>query len=799
MSGRGCDTGARRGTRIGLGARRAPLDSMRSTSILSPLAALLAACGGGDVATDPVGRLDRPALYAIGDAEVPRERVDRLPVPDGLGKWQLTGRTARTPVGSDGERRILLEAGADPALLTVPVRLLATELDFVRVSGVFPGEYRVTLQLGGEGIEPFRPPTLGTRNDASEQTLVFDLSKVSGRPMKFTQLDLLVDGPARPVELSAIEAVDAPDGVYLAQPDAPGEMIDLDDGVGRSANGLTTLVPVGCRFLVEDERDRLAFSVALAPRMRPWGGKPRVRVTVAGPGGGTATETLSLEGDRSERARWHDGTIALDDFVGQEVEATFEYLCDAAQPGAVALAEVQVWRPRLDPPTVLYVSSDTHRADHVNAARLGVEIDTPALDALAETGLFFENCWTTTNVTSPSHVAMMTGVHPRDTRLVTNIDRLAPQALTLAEVYRDAGWGTLAAVSVRHLGPRGTDLGQGFDRMLAPTSEPWDAEVPVDQLLDWMEENEGKPLFLFLHFFDAHHPYAPPPAFDRRYYPKDKDPSDMSLPPIDARPGSMPMDMLAGNLRDLEYPKAQYRAEVSYLDSQLARIFAVPRVEAGLIAVTADHGEVLVKNGTYFNHGELYPDTLHVPLVLGGGALPEDVRGQRVGARVAQLDLPRTLLDLSGLGAVDFPGRILLNALGSDPNAAGEHFALAAHGNSASLAEGRWFLLLHLRNHQGTHPQPRTQHQVELFDLELDPECLVDVSAENADVVDDLRTRLVAWLLDSAPTSLSTKRVASAAELATLRELGYSTDAAVIEEEPWYAPEKGPEKGPEKE
>lgn len=766
---------------------------MRSSSIFPPLAALLpallAGCGGGEVVTDPVGRLDRPALVALVDADVPRERVDRLPVPDGLGKWQLTGREASTPAGPDGDRTIRIAAGAEPALLQVPVRLPATELDLVRVVGLFPGEFRVTLQLGGEDVEPFRPPSLGTRNEEGEQTLDFDLSKVSGRPVKFTRLDLHVDGPARPVELRAIEVVDTPDGVFLSRPGEEPGMIDLDDGQGRSATGVTTAVPVGCRFVVEDERDRLAFSVALAPRMRPWGGEPRVRATVTGPDGDAVTETVTLEGDRRERTRWHAGSIALDDFVGQEVEASFEYLCDAAQAGAVALAEVQVWRPRVDPPTVLFVSSDTHRADHVNAARLGVEIDTPALDALAETGLFFENCWTTTNVTSPSHVAMMTGVHPRDTRLVTNIDRLAPRAETLAEVYRDAGWGTLAAVSVRHLGPRGTDLGQGFDRMLAPTSQPWDAEVPVDQLLEWMEDCAGKPLFLFLHFFDAHHPYAPPPEFDRRYYPKDKDPADMSLPPIDAAPGSMPLDMLAGNLRDLEYPKAQYRAEVAYLDSQLARIFAVPRVAKGLVAVTADHGEVLVKNGTYFNHGELYPDTLHVPLVLGGEALPADLRGVRVGARVAQLDLPRTLLDLSGLGAVDFPGRNLLDALDADPGAAGAHFALSAHGSSASLAEGRWFLLLHLRDHKGTHPVPRTRHQVELFDLATDPECLVDVSAENPDVVEDLRARLVEWLLDSASSSLSTKRVASADELAALQELGYSTDAAVIEEDPWYEPE----------
>lgn len=761
----------------------------------------LVACGGDPPHADDAGRLLRPELHPLTDAPMPSEIVDRLPVPEGLGKWTLTGREATTPVGSDGARIVAGAPGDEPAFLSVPGRFPIETTDLVRVRGVFPGQYRLTLQMSGPQGDPFRPPTIETRNDPGEQTLEFSLDKLLGRGGWFETLDLLLDGSSDAFEVRAIELVDAPEGLFLPRPGDPPDMLDLDNGRGRSGNGLTRDVPIVTRFPVEAAGDRLTFAVALAPRMRPWNGSPRVQVAIGPVGEPPRTRTIELEAERKTPLEWHESAIDLADWVGREVEARFEYLCESPQAGAAILAEVQVGRPRLDPPTVVLVSSDTHRADHVHASGSGVVLETPTLDGLAGRGVLFEQCWSSTNVTSPSHVAILTGVHPRDTRLVTNIDRLSPLARTAAEAFRDAGWATIAAVSVRHLGPRGTNLGQGFDRMLAPTSEPWPAQVPVDQLLEWIDEEQGKPLFVFLHLFDAHHPYEPPAEYDRRYYPADRDPYDPAQPAVEAQPGCMPMDFLQKGLRDLEYPRAQYRAEVSYLDAQLGRLFAVPRVDAGLIAVTADHGEILEKRGSYFNHGELYPDTLHVPLIVSGGALAKDLRGRRVKARVNQLDLGRTLLDLAGLGSVEFPGDNLLRALDEPVDAAPAHFSLSANGNSASIADGDWFLVLHLRKHKSTMPGDYEHDAVELFDLAHDPECLTDVHAENADVVEGLRGRLIEWL-DAAPaTSLSMKRVASQAELQQLQELGYATDAEVVGLEPWYeaAPRgKGADNGSER-
>jgi arylsulfatase A-like enzyme len=347
-------------------------------------------------------------------------------------------------------------------------------------------------------------------------------------------------------------------------------------------------------------------------------------------------------------------------------------------------------------------------------------------------------------------------------------------------------------VSVRHLGPRGTDLGQGFDQLIYPQADPWPAGYAVGLIEEWVEAHPHRPLFVFLHLFDAHHPYAPPESHDRMYYPEGVDPTDPSLPALQVQPPYIPGDILSAGIRDLDFPRAQYRAEISYLDSQLGRLFRRERIQAGLIAVTADHGEILEKAGSYFNHGELFPDTLRVPLILGGDLVPEEYRGVRVGEPVDHLNLGRTVLDLSGLGGAEFPGSNLLRA--ADPGSADKEpldlFAISAHGYSASIRRGRWFLLLHMQTHKGNLVVERIKHGVELYDLESDPECLMDLSAEQAEQAGILRGVLVRWLADASTEHLSEQKQTSEEEIAQLEAMGYASGETVVADRPWYDPDE---------
>ncbi|MDP6938903.1 MAG: sulfatase-like hydrolase/transferase [Planctomycetota bacterium] len=726
-----------------------------------------------------------PLLYP--GATIPEETRTQIPFPEDVTSWSPKGKPCRTEE-KDGLRILKVDPGEEGLLLDIRGEFHSTRVNRIQIRGVFGTAHKVTIELQGPDGYRHRDPTLRTRGQEAEQTLTFDLRKMVGRRITFNRLLVHCGGTTRSrFQLNAIELVHKPRHSFLPSPGEPPASTDAA-GHSRRAVGLIPARGARCEF---DAVQGAQFSCALlAPvHLGPKGGKPLVSITLSSEGGPTQT----LEAQVSPHPHpWTVPTCSLDPWAGSRVQADFRYISDLEDPGVIALAEVEVWRPRESPPCVLFVSSDTHRSDHLGAAQANVDIQTPSLDALALDGVLYEDCWASTNVTSPSHVALMTGRHPRDTRLISNIDRLSPDATTLAEVYQRAGWKTVAVVSVSHLGPRGTDLGQGFDQLVYPQADPWPAGHAVDLVEEWVDAYPNRPLFLFLHLFDAHHPYAPPESHDRMYYPAGADPTDPSLPALQVQPPYIPGDILSDGIRDLDFPRAQYRAEISYLDNQLGPLFERERIQAGLIAVTADHGEILEKAGSYFNHGELFPDTLHVPLILGGHLVPEEYRGVRVGNAVDHLNLGRTLLDLSGLGGAEFPGTNLLRDAGaaSSGQAALDLFAISAHGYSASIRRGRWFLLLHMHTHKGNLVVERMKHAVELFDLMSDPECLEDVAAVQVEQAEILRTALVAWLAEASSEHLSEQKQTSEAEIAQLEAMGYATEATVVTDEPWYTPDE---------
>ena len=219
---------------------------------------------------------------------------------------------------------------------------------------------------------------------------------------------------------------------------------------------------------------------------------------------------------------------------------------------------------------------DEERAERLSPDHIRV-------DRLASQGVMFEDAFSSTNITNPSHAALMTALSPRATRMVNNNTVLSEQAVTLAERYQEAGYFTLAALSAGHMNHRQSGLSQGFDRLWVPRGKAdVDSRISIGKLDEWLAQAEGLPLFVWLHVFDAHAPYQVPDELRWRYYDEGKDPYDESLP--DLPPGArVPWDM---GVRDLEYVTSQYMSEVTYLDSQLEGFLSHPRFQNAIIAIT---------------------------------------------------------------------------------------------------------------------------------------------------------------------------------------------------------------------
>jgi arylsulfatase A-like enzyme/Flp pilus assembly protein TadD len=275
--------------------------------------------------------------------------------------------------------------------------------------------------------------------------------------------------------------------------------------------------------------------------------------------------------------------------------------------------------PAADAPSVLLVTIDTLRWDHVGAYG-GDPQATPTLDALAREGARFETAIAAAPLTLPSHASILTGLlPPRHGARHNGVYRVPAAVETLAERFARAGYATGAVVGAAVL-ERRYGLAQGFasyDDVFATAGRAGEAERPAAEVTAraraWLAQHEG-PFFLWLHYFDPHADYQPPPPFAERFAGR---PYDGEIAAVDAA--------LSEVLGDLER------------SGRLART---------CVAVTADHGESLGEHGEATHAYTLYDSTLRVPLILRGARVPA---GRVVPGVIRTVDIAPTLLALSGL------------------------------------------------------------------------------------------------------------------------------------------------------
>ncbi len=340
-------------------------------------------------------------------------------------------------------------------------------------------------------------------------------------------------------------------------------------------------------------------------------------------------------------------------------------------------------------PNVLLVSIDTLRADHLGC--YGAKAKTPTIDGLAADGVLFERAVSHVPLTLPSHASLLTGIYPIAHGIRDNgAFRLAPVHRTLASLFHDRGYRTGAFVGSFPLDSR-FGLDQGFDVYDDVNGEGafYDikiAERPADEVLKpaaaWIEKTAGDPYFAFVHLYDPHSPYEPPPPFAERF-------------------GSDP-----------------YTGEIAYVDDALGRFLsrlrASGRMDNTVVVITSDHGEGLGEHGEKTHGMFAYDSTLHVPLIFHWkDSLP---RGLRVSARVRLIDVAPTLAMLAGLPAFPgFQGEPLLEALANrEPGPDRESYFEALSFNLSR----NWAPLTGLYRERFKFVQLPIP---ELYDLEADP------------------------------------------------------------------------------
>ncbi|MCA1559326.1 MAG: sulfatase-like hydrolase/transferase [Acidobacteria bacterium] len=268
-------------------------------------------------------------------------------------------------------------------------------------------------------------------------------------------------------------------------------------------------------------------------------------------------------------------------------------------------------------PSILLVTLDTTRADAIGPDANGIE--TPAFTTLASRGRRFRQAYATVPETLPSHSSMMTGLYPAGHGVHENARYLPAHHTVLAEQLQQAGYRTAAFISSFVLARR-FGLARGFDA--------YDDELPAghvertskettDRALAYLDRASGPPLFMWVHYFDPHAPYAPPAPFDR------------------------------------QYANTPYLGEIAAMDQHMGRLVegfeqrVTSHGGSPAIVIAGDHGEGLGEHGESRHGHLLYQSTMRVPMVLVGPGVSPGVSDTPVSTR----RIFHTVLDWAGLGA----------------------------------------------------------------------------------------------------------------------------------------------------
>jgi len=309
---------------------------------------------------------------------------------------------------------------------------------------------------------------------------------------------------------------------------------------------------------------------------------------------------------------------------------------------------------------IVFVSFDALQAAHVHNLGYPLEI-TPAIDAMARRGYNFKEGISVSSWTVPSSMSWFTGVYPsqhkvvnkfstytNDTKVLSNLKKLSPEIITLAEILKQNGYATAGFTG--DAGVNGVSgFNQGFDVYFDNTTMFSGLEVSAPKALDWLKENKDNKFFLFLHGYDFHGQYVPPEGFDYRYVNfKYTGPYNGSKEQQAAlREERLQKGYLNLSDDDVRFWRAIYDEKIDRADKKFAAFLEEFRklglMDKTIFVLTSDHGTEFYEHKGIDHGFTLYDELIHVPMII---VLPNQEKGVAIDEQVRSIDLMPTILDL---------------------------------------------------------------------------------------------------------------------------------------------------------
>ena len=341
-------------------------------------------------------------------------------------------------------------------------------------------------------------------------------------------------------------------------------------------------------------------------------------------------------------------------------------------------------------PNILLFFTDQQRYDTI-AALGNPLIKTPNLDYIANTGVSFDRCYTSTPVCIAARCSMVTGLPAHVTDCYTNV-AMPQEKPSFMEGLQALGYQT-HGVGKQHFSPESHKLwgydsrdyseeggmdddfrdflkanGYGYvDDIHGIRSEyyyiPQPSQLPAhlhntswvaDRSIDYIQKRDpNKPFFLMSSYIKPHPPFENPVPWNKLYRAPEM--------PLPHRPENYEDALCFWNhfqnrykYRDqgfdnnfLRTMRAAYYAAISFVDYNIGRVLESlgNEIDNTLILFLSDHGEMLGDFGSFGKRNMLEP-AVHVPMLARLPGVFEG--GRRINTPTSNLDIFPTTLAFAG-------------------------------------------------------------------------------------------------------------------------------------------------------
>ena len=286
---------------------------------------------------------------------------------------------------------------------------------------------------------------------------------------------------------------------------------------------------------------------------------------------------------------------------------------------------------------IFLIGADTLRADYVGKNINGNSL-TPNIDLFKKNSADFTNAYSQSSWTLPAFMSLFTSLYEFN-HGVTRGASLDPEkpflVRELSKKFLTFSYNGGAFVGKKYGFSRGFDLYTSLASLIHSGS----GKIMFDTAIKLIERTEFPDLFLFLHTYQLHSPYAPDLEF---LYKINSEPELLKFGGYHAKKKYKRVDeKKVGAFREL------YQAEILEFDHYFGEFIRKLKVmgfyDSSMIIFMSDHGEEFYEHKAWTHGHSLYNELIKIPLII---KFPHnEYKGVEISEDVGIIDIFPTILE----------------------------------------------------------------------------------------------------------------------------------------------------------